>query len=219
MDSASNREIILDSLKRFAIKPEGPVKSELVKTKIDDLDALYESFAQGVTAAGGTVHRVKDMKEALEALDTILKELEVSTVVISEDKMIKLVGIKDYLKGKDIKILAISKDPARHKKTCFSADAGITGADYALADTGTIMIYHGKDNARLISLAPPTHIAFVEADKLLPDIDTLIAEIKPSNKSMPSAMTLITGPSLTADIALQPTFGMHGPKNLYVIFI
>jgi len=219
MDSTRNREIILNRLKRFAIRPEKSVKSELVKTKKGDTDALYESFAQGVTAAGGSAFRVKDKDEALKTLDTILTEAKVSTAIVSEDNMIRSMKIKAYLKGKDIKILAPRKDRASHKKACFSADAGITGTDYALADTGTIVIRHGKDNARLPSLAPPVHIAFVEKSTLLPDIDTLVAEIKPSKTNMPSAMTLITGPSMTADIALQPTFGMHGPKNLYVIFI
>ncbi len=219
MHSATNRSIILNRLKRFAVRPDAPIESKIAKNRVHDLDALYSSFSQALTANGGTVIQVNKKDGALESLENIMKELDADTAVISEDSVLKTLGLKEHLNTRGINVLKGEKNPTAHKGTCFSADVGITGADYALADTGTIVIFHGKNNARLLSLAPPAHIAIVEKGKLLPDIDTLVAEIGPSRRDLPSAMTLITGPSLTADIALQAIYGVHGPKKLYVIFI
>ena len=219
MNSEKNREIILNSLKGYSPQSELTVKSELISTAVDDVSALFESFSQMIALGTGNAYRVKDGDEALQSLGDILSDSDVSSAVVSGDAFIGSLGVKAFLDRKGIEVKATGIDSGQHKEASFSVDVGITGADYALADTGTVAICHGRDNARLLSLAPPIHIAFIEIGKLLPDIDTLVAEIKPGEGDMPSAISLITGPSMTADIALQMTFGMHGPKSVHVIFV
>ena len=162
---------------------------------------------------------MSDGNEALRRLDDILKEADSRTAVLSEDDIIGSLNVEELLNGRDIDVLDRKGEHFQHRDASFSADAGITGADYALADTGTIVIFHNSSNNRLISLAPPTHVAIVDMKNLLPDIDTLVGVTMSDERGMPSAMSLITGPSMTADIALQATYGMHGPKNLQVILI
>jgi L-lactate dehydrogenase complex protein LldG len=219
MNSEKNREFILNSLKGYSPQSDISVKSELISTAVDDVSALFDSFSQMIALGTGNAYRVKDSDEALQKLGDILNDSGVGSAVISGDPFIASLGVRDLLDKKGIEVKASEVDTDKHKEASFSVDAGITGADYALADTGTVVICHGRENARLLSLAPPMHIALVEIGKLLPDIDTLVAEIKPGEKDMPSAISLITGPSMTADIALQVTFGMHGPKNVHVIFV
>lgn len=219
MNSEKNREIILNSLKGYSPQSDISVKSELISTAVDDVQALFDSFSQMIALGTGNAYRVKDGDEALQKLGDILSDANVSSAVLSGDAFIKSLGVKALLDKKGIEVKATGAHTDQHKEASFSVDVGITGADYALADTGTVVICHGRENARLLSLAPPIHIALVEIGKLLPDIDTLVAEIKPGEGDMPSAISLITGPSMTADIALQMTFGMHGPKNVHVIFV
>jgi L-lactate dehydrogenase complex protein LldG len=219
MNSEKNREIILNSLKGYSPQSECSLKSELISTAVDDISALFDSFAQMIALGTGNAYRVKDGDEALQKLGDILSDFEVSSAVVSGDDSIASLGIRDFLDKRGIEVKTTGTDAEEHKEASFSVDVGITGADYALADTGTVVICHGRENARLLSLAPPMHIAIVQIERLLPDIDTLVAEIKPGENDMPSAISLITGPSMTADIALQVTFGMHGPKSVHVIFV
>lgn len=219
MNSEKNREIILNSLKGYSPQSELTIKSELISTAVDDIQALFDSFSQMIALGTGNAYRVKDSDEALQKLGDILSDSDVSSAVISGDAFIDSLGVKALLDKKGIEVKSTGVDTEKHKEASFSVDVGITGVDYALADTGTVVICHGRENARLLSLAPPIHIAIVQIEKLLPDIDTLVAEIRPGEGDMPSAISLITGPSMTADIALQMTFGMHGPKNVHVIFV
>ncbi len=95
---------------------------------------------------------------------------------------------------------------------------GITSADYALADTGTLVMLSSVAEARLVSLLPPIHIALVPRERLLSGLDELFAEI-PMPAAVSSSMVLITGPSRTADIEQILVRGVHGPGELHVILV
>lgn len=92
----------------------------------------------------------------------------------------------------------------------------MSGCDYALADSGTIVIRHDGDNQRLLSLAPDYYIALVKTSQMLKDRFDLAGILE---KEKTAAVTLITGVSRTADVALQVVLGMHGPRKVYIILI
>ncbi len=99
---------------------------------------------------------------------------------------------------------------------CAVVDVGITCADYALADTGTLVMLASPEEARLISLLPPFHLAVVPADRILTGLDELFT-VLPKPADTTSSMVLITGPSRTADIELILVRGVHGPGKITVI--
>jgi L-lactate dehydrogenase complex protein LldG len=96
-----------------------------------------------------------------------------------------------------------------------AADAGITGAQWGIAETGTLVLGSGPGQPRLASLLPPAHLAVLRADRILPDLPALLAR----TAILPSALTLITGPSRSADIGLVPVFGAHGPMALAILIV
>lgn len=97
------------------------------------------------------------------------------------------------------------------------AEVGITGADYGLADTGTLVVL-GSSDPRLASLLPPVHIALLKLDTLLTGLDELLTRLpKPAEQT--ASMVLITGPSRTADIEQILVRGVHGPGELHVILL
>ncbi len=104
------------------------------------------------------------------------------------------------------------------RAACVSADFGITSADYALADTGSLVMFSSAEEARMISLAPPAHIALVPRDRILTGLDELLT-VEPNPAARSSSMVLITGPSRTADIEQILVRGVHGPGELYVIVV
>ncbi|MGC8794664.1 MAG: LutC/YkgG family protein [Bryobacteraceae bacterium] len=109
-------------------------------------------------------------------------------------------------------------DPVELRAACASADFGITSADYALADTGTLAFFSSHEEARLISLLPPVHVALLPASRLLTGLDELLSLV-PDPGARSSALVLITGPSRTADIEQILVRGVHGPGEIHVIVV
>ncbi len=104
------------------------------------------------------------------------------------------------------------------RAACASAGFGITSADYALADTGSLVLFSSPEEARMISLLPPVHVAVVPRDRILTGLDELLTEVPlPADRS--SSMLLITGPSRTADIEQILVRGVHGPGEIHVIVV
>ena len=95
-------------------------------------------------------------------------------------------------------------------------DIGITSADYVLADTGTLVMLASPQEARLISLLPPAHIAVVPRSCILTGLDELFT-VLPRPAEQTSSMVLITGPSRTADIEQILVRGVHGPGKITVV--
>ncbi len=104
------------------------------------------------------------------------------------------------------------------RDVCAAANIGITSADYALADTGTLVMLSSPHEARLISLLPPAHIAVVPRDRILTGLDELFT-ILPNPAAASSSMVLITGPSRTADIEQILVRGVHGPGQITVVIV
>jgi L-lactate dehydrogenase complex protein LldG len=96
-----------------------------------------------------------------------------------------------------------------------AADAGITGADWGIAETGSLVLATDPGRPRLVSLLPPRHLAVIRAERIVSDLPALFERCG----SLPSALTLITGPSRSADIGFVPVLGAHGPMEVAVFVI
>ncbi len=110
------------------------------------------------------------------------------------------------------------------RNSFIDADMGITGANVAIADTGTLVIVSNEGNGRLVSTLPPVHVAILGVEKIVPTLDDASAVLKVLSKSatgqkMTSYVSFITGPSRTADIELSLTIGVHGPGELHIVLL
>ena len=105
----------------------------------------------------------------------------------------------------------------------FRADVGISGANVVAAETGTLFIIENEGNIRLATGAPPVHIALVGMEKLVPTLSDAykVSEVtwRYANYTIPSYVSLVSGPSKTGDIEKVTTYGAHGPRELHVIFL
>jgi iron-sulfur cluster protein len=105
----------------------------------------------------------------------------------------------------------------------FRADIGISGANAVAAETGTLFIIENEGNIRLSTSAPPVHIVLVGMEKLVPTLSDAfkVSEVtwRYANYTIPSYVSLISGPSKTGDIEKVTTYGAHGPKEFHVIFL
>ena len=95
------------------------------------------------------------------------------------------------------------------------ADVGITGADFAVAATGSLAF--SSKHGRLATLLPFHQIIVLKASQILPDIEDLYAKL--GSLELPSAWGMHTGPSKSADIEQTMALGVHGPGQVDVIVI
>jgi len=104
------------------------------------------------------------------------------------------------------------------RDACATVDVGITSADYALADTGSLVLLTESAESRLLSLLPPCHIAVIGRSKIVPSLDDVFrTRALPGETS--SAVTIVTGPSRTGDIEMRLVRGVHGPGEVHVVII
>lgn len=115
--------------------------------------------------------------------------------------------------GNDVERL----DPRVGDDTMFAADVGVTGVYAAVAETGSLVCASGPECWRGLSLIPPAHIAIVRAQQIVPDLIDLFAAGLPAD--LPTNLTLISGPSKTADIEGILITGVHGPGTVHVIVV
>lgn len=94
---------------------------------------------------------------------------------------------------------------------------GITTADYLLADTASLVLLGGRGRARSVSLVPSIHIAVVPAERMLGSYRQMLSCL--NAMALPSNVSIITGPSKTADIEATLVHGAHGPREMHLFVV
>jgi L-lactate dehydrogenase complex protein LldG len=217
----SAREEILTKLKTAPRKQASPRPATTALNEVAlKGEELVAKFIREVTAQTETVHRARNKHSVLTKLAAIFKRERIKTIMASDDDVMRTLDLAVWGKKNGIKVLTPLdfKDRGRYIKAVFDeAQAGITGADFAVAESGTLGLIHNKEQPRLISLAPIHHIAIVPLDRLVPVYENITDNLYIKNKSAPCHVTFISGPSRSSDIKATPFKGMHGPKKLEII--
>jgi L-lactate dehydrogenase complex protein LldG len=101
-----------------------------------------------------------------------------------------------------------------------SCDASITGCEFLVARTGTIVMSAAQQSGRTVSVYAPVHICIAYTNQLVYDIKDALQSIKEKyTGNIPSLITFATGPSRTADIEKTLVTGVHGPKEVYCFLV
>ena len=97
--------------------------------------------------------------------------------------------------------------------------AGITGCEFLVARTGSVLVSSFSESGRQMNVFPPVHIVLAHVSQLVnyPE-DAFKAMQEKYGDSLPSTISTITGPSRTADIEKTLVLGAHGPKE-FVVFL
>jgi L-lactate utilization protein LutC len=191
----TSREEILsktrDALNRESGDPVPPPPPVLLRE--GPKENLVEQFTKALEALAGKVVVVKSVEEAHIAVEQAVN----GRTFIASPKM----------RGDGFSREAIA-----------AIEVGITSADYALADTGSLVVFTESNESRLLSVLPPCHIAVIEESRIVASLDDVF-RLRPLPGDQSSAMVVITGPSRTADIEMRLVRGVHGPGEIHVIIV
>jgi L-lactate dehydrogenase complex protein LldG len=112
---------------------------------------------------------------------------------------------------------------ARLRELVAGADLGLTAADLAIAETGSLVLASAPGKGRSVSLLPAIHVVVFGRDQLVADLAEAGLVLTAWHRDGPvrpgANVAIITGPSRTADIELTLTRGVHGPREVHAVFV
>lgn len=176
-----------------------------------DATGRLQRFKAILAKVGGHVTIAADSIQAATAIRHVIATREIRTCARTGDPDVeRLAGVLTDVRW-------ISPDDRAALLDC---DAGLTGAQWGIAETGSLVLVSTDERHRLASLVPPVHVALLRASRILGGLDEALETVSSDGPSaLARAVTFITGPSRTADIELTLVVGVHGPRELHVIVL
>ncbi len=183
-------------------------------------DDPVAKFCRELQYAGGFAYVARSRAEAIERIRDLADERHVRKLVIGLGAVIEELDLVRQLRD-DERVIAAIEPGKWDRQAFFDCDLGISGVEYLVAETGTVVMATRPTEPRSLSLLPPIHIAVAHRSQILPDLFDLFDRFAPSpdrpHSAPPSCLSLITGPSKTGDIELKLVTGVHGPGEIHVI--
>jgi L-lactate dehydrogenase complex protein LldG len=190
---------------------------------------LLDKFEQEVSKVSGVAHRASSAQELDEILRGILESAKATSVVLSRNPLLARLQLGERLRARGLEAdewPATGEQPSKqareaYREACFEAVVGITGVDWALAETGSLVVTSTTEGSQLSSLAPPVHVALYRRAQLAESLDDILERL-PLAANPPEcgrSVVFVTGVSRTADIEQILIRGVHGPRELHVLLV
>jgi L-lactate utilization protein LutC len=187
-----------------------------------DASAL-ERFRTRARESGTEIEDCADIGAAADLLAR--RYASASTLLLAEDSHTDRFELGAAL---DAALPLVSREPvsrdgetpdARNRRY-LGAAAGICGAFGGLADSGAVAVCTSAGQPRALSLLPDDSVVLLRRDDVMTDLSCLQERVADMfGNEATSAITLIGGPSRTADIEKVLVNGVHGPRRLLVCLI
>lgn len=182
---------------------------------------LLRTFLDELSLVGGKGCLVRGPREAVDRLRALVSAASIKRAVMWRQQLLGELGVLAALGQAGVECWEVSEEvPEPERLTRMAiADLGITAADYAVAETGSLILCSRPGQARMVSLLPPIHVAFLAPGTLVSSLEALVPLLRRQVEGPGGASNIvcITGPSRTADIEQTLTQGVHGPKEVHVI--
>lgn len=188
---------------------------------------LLELLAATAQLRGWQVHRAASLEEALGHITAVAGSLGVQRAVLSDHQVLHTLPVAPALRDLGLTVTAVVRDQDHTREflrqEMAQAGLGITGADYAVAETGSVVVLPRRGLSRLVSLLPPVHLAVVRRQDVVATLDDVLLlrrlEYYRNGGDMGSYLNFISGPSRTADIEQTLVVGVHGPREVHLVLL
>jgi L-lactate dehydrogenase complex protein LldG len=179
---------------------------------------LFERFKIRLTAVGGEAHSIDSLEQAVEIIAAHPALVKREVIVAPNFATSQSWGaILPLLRDKGIEIREAGS-PA----SVADAPAGLSVAELAIAETGSVLLADNTLEARVVGMLTLTHFVLVHKETLFPmleDAGNLLQKLTKTGSDQQRYISLVTGPSRTADIERTLTIGVQGPKALCVMVV
>lgn len=165
---------------------------------------LELAFKENLEKVNGSVHLYESDDALFKGLKLFLKSFPDESIVCNEPELQK------QLSEHEVPSVQIAVLPA-------DLEVGITSCEFLVAHTGSVMVSAAMGGGRQLSVYPPVHVVVASKSQLVDYLGAAYTGIQNKyERKLPSQITLITGPSRTADIEKTLVLGAHGPRELHV---
>ncbi|MBA2443360.1 MAG: lactate utilization protein [Rubrobacter sp.] len=185
---------------------ESPVSGDLPARFLGELEAL-----------GGHGRRVASIEEARDYVLSLARERGAELLVRWDEEELEELGVDAPVREAGTEV-SVWRDLPDFREVAGSAEIGLTTADWAVAETGSLVVTSGPGHGRSVTLLPPTHVAVVRVEKMLPTVAEAIA-LYAKNGGLPANVCFHTGPSRSGDIEQALAIGVHGPGDVHVVLV
>jgi L-lactate dehydrogenase complex protein LldG len=202
----SSREVILnkitDAKQNFELQPVTEKRAIYREVGND----LLNCFKTELEAVNGYVGICNSFSDAVDQLNQFLVQNNIEDLLCFDEKLTKLLS----------KISGISTT----SQLTYNTSASVTNCEALVARTGSVVMSSTLDCGRKAYAYCPVHIVVAYNSQIVEYLDDAIVFLKEKySEDLPSSITIVTGPSRTADIEKTLVLGAHGPKSLAVFVI
>jgi L-lactate dehydrogenase complex protein LldG len=205
------RSAITDGpIRKMPIANPEPITARLISESMTPAECI-ELMISRDAMSGAVIHRPKNAEQLFDAIRKIVPAG--STILIDQENE------KNFSSaiGHEFKCVPLEQ---ADDENLFSAAAAITGVDFAVAETASIVLADRRPKSRLATNTVEIHIALIHSNQIVPDLLDMSKKISEiSSEKIPGGITLISGPSKTSDIEMNLVVGVHGPGQLHYIIL
>lgn len=170
-----------------------------------------KTFIEAARNVGAEVEIVQDV----QGLVTYVTKHAGESILFSPCPSLERLGVSELLSAAGLDVIDTE---ARTRGA--SAASGLTGANFGIAPTGTVVLESTDELVRIASTLPQKHFVLLDPRKILPTSHEAIPLLRSFHQQLPEAyLAYITGPSRTADIERVLTIGVHGPAELHILLL
>lgn len=188
---------------------------------------LLNQLSNAASRQGWQVHRAASAEDVVSYVVDLARKKSAGLIVRSNHEVFKRLPLDAALRREGARVTTVAAGratgQAQLREEMARADLGITGVDYAIAETGTCVLVPRQGVSRAVSLLPPLHVAIVEPHQVYESLDDLFAlrrlAFLQARGDMGSYLSFISGPSRTGDIEQTIVTGVHGPVEVHMVIM
>ena len=183
----------------------------------EQIEASPVRFLEELEALGGYGRRVESLEEAREYIIALAKERGAKLLVRWDVEDLEELGVDGPLGEAGVEV-AVWRDLEDFREVAGRADIGLSTAEWAIAETGSLVLTSGPGRGRTVTLLPPTYVAVVAANRVLRTVpDGIVRYVEMGE--VPANLCFHTGPSRSGDIEMSLAIGVHGPGDVHVVLV